>query len=50
LIDAKNPALNGPWKAIKKVAKEDNSVFQAFFQNLEVQLGEESKIRFWKDI
>ena len=50
LIDAKNPSLNGPWRAIKKLAIEDNSVAQAFFQNLEVQLGEESKILFWKDI
>jgi len=32
------------------MAAEDNPVSQAFFKNLEVQLGEGSKILFWKDL
>jgi len=49
LVGSNVPILNGPWRAIKKLVAEDTPISQAFFKNLEVKLGEESKILFWKD-
>ena len=41
--------LPGPWRDIKRLATEGIPIKKAFFSNLKVQLGEESKLRFWLD-
>jgi len=50
LVSSINPTLNGPWRVIKKLATEKLPVTKAFFTALKVQLGENSRILFWKDV
>jgi len=50
LVGSNNPTLNGPWRAIKKLASEKLPVTKAFFIALKVQIGEDSRLLFWKDV
>ena len=50
LVGNDNPKLNGPWRAIKKLASEKSPVTTAFFTARKIQIGENSKILFWKDV
>jgi len=49
MLGRKFPSGTGPWKAIKKLANDEMPTSQAFFKSLVVKVGEDSRIRFWKD-
>jgi len=43
-------SLPGPWKDIKQIARKETPITKAFFENLSVKIGVDSKVRFWLDI
>jgi len=46
LVGNNIPTINGPWRAIKKLAAEELPVTQAFFKALELKIWEDSTILF----
>ena len=49
-LPARNAStLPGPWRDIKRIAIEESSVSKAFFENLDIRVGDGSKIKFWLD-